>query len=76
MTASDLVRATGGRRFTMALLVVACAIGARAAGWIDGAQLVQLLRDALGIYGAANVGGRVADGVKAAIANRTTGGTP
>lgn len=58
MNASDAVRATGGRRFTLALLVLATAIGARAASWIDGAQLMTLLRDILGIYGLANVGGR------------------
>lgn len=56
---SDLVRATGGRRFTLALLVLATAVGGRAMQWIDGAQFMSLLRDLLGIYGIANVGGRV-----------------
>lgn len=60
----------GGRRFAIALLVIACGMIARALEWIDGGQLVTLLRDAAAIYGLANVGGRTADAVKAAIAQR------
>lgn len=70
----NLVRPLGGKRFALALLVVACGLGARALAWIDGAQLVDLLKYALGLYGAANIGGRATDAIRAAIAARARAG--
>lgn len=68
--ATGLVQRVGGKRFALALLVLASAMIARALLWIDGAQLVELLKSTLGLYAAANVGGRVTDAIKTAIAAR------
>jgi len=49
------------RKWVLALLTIAIAIAARAAGWIDGAQFVSLVTWITGLYMAGNVAGVAAD---------------
>ncbi len=49
------------RKWILSLFLIACAMGARWLGWIDGAQLVSLLTWSCGLYMAGNVGQAVAD---------------
>lgn len=75
-TDKTLMQRAGGRRFLLAVAVLATAIAARWLLWIDGAQLVTTLRDVLGIYGLANVGARATEAVKAAIEARPAAAAP
>jgi hypothetical protein len=58
----------GGRKFLIALVVIACAMLARAFSGISSEQLAELLKNVLLLFGAANVGGKLVDAAKAALA--------
>jgi hypothetical protein len=62
---NDLLNKAGGRKFFTALAVIACAMIAADQKWINGAQLTDTLKNVLLLYGAANVGSKAVDTIKA-----------
>ena len=55
------------RKWMLALITLSCAVGARAIGWIDGAQFVSMFTWITGLYMAGNVGQAVADKISIGV---------